>query len=219
MIDELVRIWQARPMSPGDRQARRRERTRASLVAAAREVMAAKGLEATTIQDVTDAADVGKGSFYNHFDSKDAIAQAVVEEITTDFVAVLDRLCDGLRDDPARVTAVSIRHFLRKACEDPVLGRFVLRSPDAVAVLGRIMGPLPRRNIGMGIESGRFRCESPELMATILGGALTAVLRGRLVGVLGEEADADFALFALRGLGIPETEARAISREPLPPLT
>lgn len=205
-------------MPQGDRRSRRRERTRARLVAAAREVMSEKGLEATTIQDVTDAADVAKGSFYTHFDSKDAIARAVVGEITSDFVDVLDRLCDGLRDDPARVTAVSIRHFLRKACDDPVLGRFVLRTPDAVAVLARVMGPLPRRNIRTGIETGRFRCEAPELMASILGGALAAVLRGRLAGGFGEEADADLALFALRGLGVAEDEAMAISREPLPPL-
>ncbi|MCG8588964.1 MAG: TetR/AcrR family transcriptional regulator [Proteobacteria bacterium] len=205
-------------MPSEDRHSRRRDRTRARLVAAAREVMALKGLEATTIQDVTDAADVGKGSFYNHFDSKDAIARAAVEEIALHFAESLDRLADDLREDPARVIAIAIRHFLRKACEDPVLGHFVLRTPDAVAVIERVVGAYPRRDVGRGLETGRFREGGADVLTAILEGAIASVLRGRLAGALGAGADADLVVFVLKGLGIEDEEARAIAREPLPPL-
>ena len=46
---------------------------------AARVVMADKGVEATTIQEITDAADVGFGTFYNHFESKEVLIDELVD--------------------------------------------------------------------------------------------------------------------------------------------
>lgn len=63
-----------------DRQARRRTRTRASLLEAAHEVLARLGYQATTVADITDAADVGVGTFYLYFRDKDAIVRTVLEE-------------------------------------------------------------------------------------------------------------------------------------------
>jgi TetR/AcrR family transcriptional regulator, transcriptional repressor for nem operon len=37
-----------------------------------------RGFNATSVQDITDAAGAPKGSFYNHFESKDALAAEVV---------------------------------------------------------------------------------------------------------------------------------------------
>ncbi|MGZ5311085.1 MAG: helix-turn-helix domain-containing protein, partial [Solirubrobacterales bacterium] len=53
------------------RQQRRRERTRGRLLEAARDLFAEQGVEATTIAAIAERADVGFGSFYNHFESKD----------------------------------------------------------------------------------------------------------------------------------------------------
>jgi hypothetical protein len=61
---------------PPDRQARRRERTRARLVEAAKTLFARQGVDNTRINEITDEADVGFGSFYNHFESKEAIVDA-----------------------------------------------------------------------------------------------------------------------------------------------
>src|SRR5262245_62806903 len=70
----------ARPAGTSGRGARRRDETRSRLLSAAREVMARKGIGSTSIQEITDTADVGFGSFYNHFPSKEAIADAVMED-------------------------------------------------------------------------------------------------------------------------------------------
>ena len=53
------------------RAARQRMWTRERLIEAARRVIARQGIDATTIADITSAADVGIGSFYNHFKSKE----------------------------------------------------------------------------------------------------------------------------------------------------
>src|SRR6188472_3448151 len=80
------------PASPPDRRARRREHTRASLVQAARTLFARQGVDNTRINEITDAADVGFGSFYNHFESKEAIHAAVFTAVFNAFGDALDRL-------------------------------------------------------------------------------------------------------------------------------
>ncbi len=50
---------------PPNRLTRHKQKTRARLIRAALSVMARKGADAATINDITEAADVGFGSFYN----------------------------------------------------------------------------------------------------------------------------------------------------------
>lgn len=201
--------------APVNRAERRRLRTRAALLAAAREVFASQGVGAVTIQEITDAADVAKGSFYNHFDSKDAILRALVEEILADLGRGLDVLSEPLRDDPARVVAVCLRHTLRAFVEDPTLGWFALRAGDAIAVSDVALGAYGRRDIRRGIESGRFRFDDLELVLTMIGGGTEALLRKRLEGELSAEADVAFTAHVLRLLGLPDDEAAAIAGEDL----
>ena len=59
---------------------RRRERTRRDLLASATRVLAKKGLHDTKVADIAAAADIGVGTFYLHFPTKDALFDAVVEE-------------------------------------------------------------------------------------------------------------------------------------------
>jgi AcrR family transcriptional regulator len=63
-----------------DRHARRREATRAKLVEAAKALFARQGVDNTRIQEITDEADVGFGSFYNHFQSKEALIEVVLAD-------------------------------------------------------------------------------------------------------------------------------------------
>jgi len=55
-------------------------RTRTRLLEAARARFAQQGPEATTIQDITEAADLGKGTFYRHFADKNDVLSALVQE-------------------------------------------------------------------------------------------------------------------------------------------
>ncbi|MFP3590175.1 TetR/AcrR family transcriptional regulator, partial [Paraburkholderia sp. SIMBA_055] len=77
-----------------------------------------KGMDGVTINEITEAADVGFGSFYNHFESKEAIYAILVDNVFEDFADMLDRLAGGL-SDPAEVIAVSVRHTVMRARRDP----------------------------------------------------------------------------------------------------
>ena len=63
-----------------DRNDRRRARTRRALLDAARRVIGRQGVENVTIQEITDEADVGFGSFYNHFATKEDLLQELLQE-------------------------------------------------------------------------------------------------------------------------------------------
>src|SRR6516225_5779711 len=91
------------------RGVRRKRETRSRLLEAALRLMAEKGMEGVAINEITEAADVGFGSFYNHFESKEAIYATLVDNVFEEFADMLDRLAGGIAD-PAEVVAVSVRH-------------------------------------------------------------------------------------------------------------
>jgi len=200
------------------RGTRRRHETRARLVWAARELMAKKGIGATSIQEITDTADVGFGSFYNHFASKDAIAEAVMEDAIESFGDAADRLATTL-DDPAEVIAASVRHAVRRAADDKAWGWFLVRT--ALARGGGIrrgLGHRLARDVRSGIEARRFTASDPLAATLAAGGAILAIIAGRLHGDIGSDAPERAAEVVLQLLGVPAKEARRVANRPLPPL-
>ena len=70
----------ALPLShPSNRRERRSLELRERLIRAALDLFAKQGFAETTVEDITNAADVGKGTFFNYFPSKDHILLAFAE--------------------------------------------------------------------------------------------------------------------------------------------
>lgn len=199
--------------TPESRNDRRRLRTRNALVAAAREVFATRGLEAATIQEITDAADVAKGSFYNHFDSREDILQAVVAATLDRLGAALDDSMDRTEEDPAVVIARSLYATVHLCVEDPIIGGFVLRSVGVADIAEAALGDRGRRDLREGIERGRFRALDFEMVTTSMAGATAALIRKRLNGSLEVDAEVRFAAFVLEVLGLESDEAAAIAAD------
>ena len=66
----------------GRRRARGSEATRQALLDAATELFGTVGFDATSVQTIVDRANVTKGGFYHHFESK----QALLHEIHDRFI-------------------------------------------------------------------------------------------------------------------------------------
>ncbi|MEV0464928.1 helix-turn-helix domain-containing protein [Nocardia tengchongensis] len=98
---------------------RRRERTRNTLLAAARKFLA-EGRSAVSIQEITDEADVGFGSFYNHFESKEQLFDEAVRSALQVYSELRDSIV-ALYDDPAEIFAVSFRMTDRLQRQAPEL--------------------------------------------------------------------------------------------------
>lgn len=208
----------AAPSVRQGRRAQRREQTRARLIASARTLMAERGVDSVGIAEITEGADVGTGTFYNYFQSREELLQAVAEDAFETVGAALDKVLTQL-DDPAEVFAGSLRHLVRHSLEDRVWGGFVVQMGAAHPVLMRVLGPRARRDLLRGVESGRFTIDDLSLATTCTFGSLVAAIDLALKGPaaeVGNDRDELFAASMLRMMGIPAREATEIASRPLP---
>lgn len=203
---------------PVNRLQRRKQRTRAALIRAAQGFIAAGNLNVPVL-DITQAADVGMGSFYNHFDSKDQLFDAAVAEVLDFHGALLDRLTASI-SDPAETFACSFRLTGRLFRRRPQESQILLAN--GLSLLSSDLGLAPRalRDITAAEQARRFHVEDPDLALAVAGGALLGL--GQL---LQDQPDRDDAQAAdqvtedvLRLFGMPTDEAREICRRPLPDL-
>jgi AcrR family transcriptional regulator len=159
-----------------------RAETRARLIEAARATFARQRIDATRIKEITDEADVGFGSFYNYFESKDAIIAAVVEEAVEAAGEAIDAAAGEL-DDPAEIVAVAHRSLIRRAAEEPEWGWLLVRLEISHDLAFAALRPYAARDLDRGIKAGRFHVDDANVALTATGGALLgmmrAVLRGR----------------------------------------
>jgi len=202
---------------PTDRRARRKAETREKLLEAARGVFARQGIETTRINEITDAANVGFGSFYNHFDSKDAIVAAVVEETARDVGAAIDVATVHL-EDPAEIVAVSHRVLVGLATADPELGWLLVRLELTHGVVSRGLGAYAARDLDLGRTHGRFAIDDVPLTLASTGGALLGAMRALLAGHPPEGTAERHAAVVLRILGLDVDEADEIASRPMPPI-
>jgi AcrR family transcriptional regulator len=197
------------------RSDRRRERTRRQLLDAARELFAEQGVGETRIGQITERADVGAGSFYNHFSDKDEIVEAVLADATEHQGELVDELTAGV-EDPAAVVAYAHRHFVRLALADPTFGRLMVRFDPSHELMIQALGLRALRDIQRGVDVGRFKVESVESALFATGGALVGTLTGVGLGALGEGADEAHAAVVLRMLGVPRAEATRVASRAMP---
>jgi AcrR family transcriptional regulator len=91
---------------------RRKARTRQALINAAVRLIDEGRGERASIAEITEEADIGFGSFYNHFDSKEQLFGTASGELLEQWGQVVDQACVDI-SDPAEVFAVSLRIRLR----------------------------------------------------------------------------------------------------------
>ncbi|MEV0671513.1 TetR/AcrR family transcriptional regulator [Mycobacterium sp. NPDC050441] len=204
---------------PPNRLARRKQRTRTALIVAAQSFIAAGKLNAPVLE-ITQAADVGMGSFYNHFDSKEALFDAALTDALDVHADVLDAYTKSL-DDPAEAFACSFRLTGRMFRQRPQESRVLLSTGLSLLSSDKGLAPRARRDIVAAVAAGRFHVADVNLALAVVGGALLGL--GQL---LHDEPDRDDAQAAdtvtenlLTLLGMPADEAHRICRQPLPDLS
>lgn len=122
----------SRPRLSSRTQAERLAATRAALLKEARTIFAASGYEAAATEEIVKRAKVTRGALYHHFRDKQALFEAVVEEVARGIARTIDDMTVPLTD-PLAALIEGTRAFLN-ACLDPAVRRIYLI--DAPAVLG-----------------------------------------------------------------------------------
>ena len=197
---------------------RRKARTRAALVAAARELLTSRDPAEVSIQEITDAADVGFGSFYNHFQTKEALFDAAVAEVLEEHGAMLEKVTAGI-DDPAEVFAASVRITARFPKTHPQLAHIIARTGQRYLTAPSGLAPRALRDLHRAKDAGRLSFDDPDVAIACTGGALLGVLHLSLTRQKPAEVDqaADgLAVNLLRMFGLSASEASKVAARRLP---
>src|SRR5579871_5501599 len=151
------------------RTVRKRERTRGEIVAAAEHLVAERGIDALSIDEITEAADVAKGTFYTHFKDKTELAEAIAHSIRNELEQGVTSVNKGIFDAAVRM-ANGLSTFFEFAIDQPVRARALVRlMPD-------IMDPTMPINKGirgdviLGSNTKRFSVISTDAAVVVLLG-------------------------------------------------
>lgn len=112
------------PNDAPNRFDRRREKTRVDLLQAAERVISRKGYHQTRIADIANEADVGLGTFYLHFKTKNEIFIELIEHGAAELRKILAEAKAGVHS-PAEKLKITINTILDAAAEAPELFRIV----------------------------------------------------------------------------------------------
>jgi AcrR family transcriptional regulator len=127
------------------RRERKAAATRLKLFRCALQLFAERGFQNVTVEDITEAADVGKGTFFNYFKGKDHVLSVLAEIQLGKVRQALDAAEAGKRS----IRSV-LQDFFNKVCEEPG------RSPDlARALLTAFLSSTIRDQLAQNIAEGR----------------------------------------------------------------
>lgn len=199
------------------RRDRRKAEARQRLLNAAQRLIAENGVSDLRIGDVTDLADLGFGTFYTYFPSKDALIEAVVADLLAGLAARIGAAALEF-SDPAEAASVSYRRFLRFSRDEPELARVLVELDRVNAIFEDAVTPWAMETLSRGRKSRRFAIDDLDLALTSIVGAALSAIRAILAGRLppGPKTESRGAEMMLRGFGLDADSAREIARRPLP---
>ena len=197
---------------------RRKARTRAALIAAARELLASRDPGDVSIQEITETADVGFGSFYNHFETKNELFEAAIDEVLEEHGALFDAVTAGM-EDPAEVFAASVRLTARLPKTHPQVAKIMHRVGLRYMEAPNGLAPRALRDLTAARSAGRFQIDDPAVALACTAGAMLGVVH---LGTINSKPSAidrasdELAVNLLRMFGLPPDEAREIATRKLP---
>jgi AcrR family transcriptional regulator len=196
---------------------RRKARTRRALIEAAVRLIAEGRGDRASIQEITEAADIGFGSFYNHFDGKEQLFQTAAEEVMERWGQMIDRASAGV-SDPAEVFAVGLRISGRLGWTHPDIAGFLTGAGLDALDIPVGLAPRALRDIQAGQSAGRFTVPDAEIALSAVAGGLLGLLRmcQRHPERITEASVDQLAEAVLRLLGVPAHEAARLAALPLP---
>lgn len=157
------------------RRERRKQRTRNLLKTTAADLLITKGYHALTIQDITDTADLARGTFYVHFKDKDEVIWAILQD---SFESLNNDLYADLPRDPAAWRYEKWLRFFRYIQAHRDLLGVMIGDNGHIALYRRIaayMAAFVQRDM----ESGRIPRMSAlpvPFVAQFLAGAMMQVI-------------------------------------------
>ncbi len=189
---------------PASRTERRKARTAGAILDAAERLFLGRGYTATTMEDLSAAADVAVGSIYAHFGDKEGVYSALVDRaLALDLRYSEEGFAGG--DGPLEQLLGIGEGYLRFAREHPAYFRlFRFPPPDrpnaeeapgpAARIAERISAEVTRMAglLGEAAEQGVIRSVDPEPMARFMWAAWDGVIAAHLGRANMDISDVEF---------------------------
>lgn len=173
------------------------------------------------VSELAEYAGVARGTIYNNIKSLDTL----FNDVTANLVAEMNRrIVDSFPEDslPEERLASGIRLYIQRAHTEPVWGKFITRFSYTDEAFQTFWdSSLPLMDLQLGLEGNAYNVREEQLTSIMpfIGGAAIAAMTLVRQGIkTWRDAGSDCAEFVLRGLGLPQEEARELASKELPPL-
>lgn len=196
----------------------KRAKTRARILAAAFGLFEARGIDATTIDDVRIEAGVSRGSIYNYFPTFDAMLRDMAAHMVMQLNAEQSEHFDGL-ESPIERICCNIRYSIGRIASDRVGAEVLLRVLPLIGPPTEAMRQHAVANIEQAQNLGLVRVPSLQIALELGYGLVTALVqRGMNSGITAKDINAG-AQMLMRAFGIDDGEAERLAkiRLPVPP--
>jgi AcrR family transcriptional regulator len=197
-----------------NRRDRRKLATRQALLDATHALLASRSMDALSVDEIALRADVAKGTFYNYFPDKEALARELASHVRARLESEIARTNEGI-DDPAKRIARALCCLLRFCLSTPeqAAGMLTLfpRATDPAAPINSGV----RRDIADGIAQGRIVAPAEDVAVACIVGVFMAGAN-RALDLSADQARAfaqELGTLLLHGLGLSRTQARHMMRE------
>lgn len=158
-------------LEPGDGLRSDARRNRERLVAAAREIFASKGIEAS-VREIAQRAEVGMGTLYRHFPTRDDLVDAVLEDGFEEFVGIAEAALaepDGWTGFRRFVEEALLLHARNRGLKEVFERR--LAGKERAEAMRRRIAPLVAGLVTRAQKEGRLRPDfRPEDVALLFWG-------------------------------------------------
>jgi len=190
------------------RRDRKKERTRRDIYEAAMRLFAARGFAAVTISEISEAADVGRGTFFLHFPTKAALLYEFNQRVAEDFRATLAEPRASAREELAALVE-RMGEELRAQAEvmSAMLAEFFASHETLAAAPehGMALPALVTEIVARGQQRGEFsrRIDARLAAASFLATA-SAILSGQVFrgeAISQQEIHRQFMQLTFQGLG------------------
>ncbi|MFN3512241.1 MAG: TetR/AcrR family transcriptional regulator [Phenylobacterium sp.] len=190
----------------------RRAKTRERLLDAASRLIADKGPDAASVEDIAAAAGVSRGTFYNYFPTTDDLIHALNTRSAQAILAPLGELARRI-EDPALRLAAAAHLALVSMIADPTRAWVLLRLEGSRAPRQTPSSQFMDRLFEAGVSAGQFSGIDLDAARSFTLGALRNAARDLLLEGASCDLGEHVVAMILRGLGMPEAQARAVSAE------
>jgi AcrR family transcriptional regulator len=169
--------------TPTNRRERQSVERRERLFRAALDLFARKGFAETTVEDITNAADLGKGTFFNYFPSKDHILLAFAEMQLGKLRAAADEA--RTKNEPMQVFLRSLgARMTQEPIRNPSIMRILLQAFLSNSPVREFVIDLQARVIAVHTEMIQLGQQRGEIRNDLPAEVLAHVFRQTVFGTL-----------------------------------